>query len=202
TMRSSADRRWPWRWWGAVDGLPGDVVTALASDGRGLLWGCFKDVASIGRSRGAVRLMASGLIVLAGVLAVGGCSEGDSGTTSDERNASELGIQWAGFDESQDVELVGYEQQEGMDTIVMFALQGDASAISEVLADAGFTAAFAAGIGTAQPPIDGVDLAMLQAPETAEDSWTDAHGVPIHRQVVRGSIGEGEEVIHVWAFTT
>jgi hypothetical protein len=66
-----------------------------------------------------------------------------------------------------------------MDTMVEFALRGDATAISAVLADADFTAHFAPGIGTAEPPMDGVDLAMFQAPETAEDSWTDAHGVPM-----------------------
>jgi hypothetical protein len=143
--------------------------------------------------------------VLAGLL-LGTAACGSGGKTHDNAAGVQMrpsdALKWAGFNETASLELLGADQQVGLDRLVRFALRGTPADVDRALAAAEFTAPTTPGLNEYQTPLQGVDLAGLQNPRTGQDRLTNAAGLTIYRDVVRGTTGDGRDLIHVWAFET
>lgn len=143
------------------------------------------------------------LVTLA-LVSASSCSSRGSGGEHEARGAKTAAadaLDWAGFRETSGLRPLGFDQVWGIDRLVKFALHGAADDVDRALAAAGVTAPATPGLAVFQVPLPGFDLAALQNPRTIEDRWTHPSGQTIHRRLVRGA-SEGDDVIHVWAFTT
>lgn len=153
---------------------------------------------------GALLLMVS---CLSGGEAPGACSveEGGLGIGIYEPSPPEDLLQWAGFKDAGDLEVIGADEECGMDAHARLALRGDPSAIDAALVAADFTVPPTPGLGLSvfQTPLEGVDLKSLSDVVSAEQqSWENSAGERLVRRYVRGAQAGGQEVLHVWAFTT
>lgn len=111
-------------------------------------------------------------------------------------------LAWAGFSDTSGLEVLALEEESGLDTAVDFVLSGSSADVDKALAAANFDTELKPGIGIFQPPLPGFDLTTLSNPHSAEDRWVNASGQSVVRLVVRGGTSDGEDLIHVWAFTT
>lgn len=112
-------------------------------------------------------------------------------------------LQWAGFKEVRELEVIGADEECGLDASARLALRGDPAAIDAALAAADFTEPPTPGLSGFQTPLEGVDLQNLSNVVSSEQQrWQNSAGEQLVREYVRGAQADGQEVLHVWAFTT
>ncbi len=134
----------------------------------------------------------------------GACAAGEDTRVverHEESPPSDL-IQWAGFPDTSGLTVVGAAEECGLDALAAFALRGSSADIDAALAAAGFDAVPEPGVTVFQSPVEGADLDALVDPVSAEQEWESAQGERIVRKYVRGTLDDGQEEIHVWAFTS
>jgi len=137
--------------------------------------------------------------------APGACSAGEDGRGVGIYKPSppEDLLQWAGFKDIGKLEVIGADEECGLDASARLALRGDASAIGAALEAAEFTKPPTPGLSVFQTPLDGVDLQSLSNVVSSEQQrWQNSAGEQLVRMYVRGAQTDGHEVLHVWAFTT
>lgn len=139
--------------------------------------------------------------------APGACSvaEGDRAIgLAGEPSPPEDLLQWAGFDDITGLEVLGADEECGLDASARIALRGPADAVDAALAAAGLVEPPAEGFATFQSALDVVDLDSLSnVVSFAEQPWENDAGELLVRQYVRGQTGvPDQEVLHIWAFTT
>lgn len=154
-----------------------------------------------------LRLIAWSCIVAVGLLQItSACgSQGSTGSDPVPRGGtagSSNSLEWAGFNNTNRLELMDVNEDAGIDRFVQFVLRGSPADIDEALVGAEFSGDTENGIGTRQPPLPSFDPSRLSNVHSGEDVWTNPLGHKVHRQYVRGSRADGTEVVHVWAFTT
>ena len=111
-------------------------------------------------------------------------------------------LEWAGFTDTSGLEILALDETTGIDTMVAFVLSGSSTHVDRALSAANFDTEVKPGIGIVQPPLPGFGLTTLSDPHSAEDRWVNASGQSVVRLVVRGETSDGEDQLHVWAFTT
>lgn len=156
---------------------------------------------------GLSRFGAGVLLVLTAVLASSSCAPGASreGAAETEGATAETNVdrlRWAGFGDVSELQLVAIDEETGIDSLVSFALRGSPDQIDRVLAAADFSGKEELGMQVFQTPLDGVDLDSLTDVRSGRDRWVNASGQTVSRVYVRGGTADGDELIHVWAFTT
>jgi hypothetical protein len=138
--------------------------------------------------------------------APGACAaaEGERGVGRYEPSPPGDLLQRAGFKDTTGLELLGADEECGLDARVRVALRGDPAAIDAALTAADFNAPPAPGMSVFQPPLDAVDLEGLREIVSSEQqSWENDSGEQLVRMYVRGGTGANhQEVLHIWAFTT
>lgn len=104
---------------------------------------------------------------------------------------------FAGFSDTTGLEILDVFEETGIDTLVMFALQGTPEDIDRVLAAAEFSGK---ALAVSPPrPLAGFDLTTLTDSWFGVDEWENSSGRIINRSVFRGTTPEGKDLIHVWA---
>lgn len=150
---------------------------------------------------------AFGVVLTLALLVLASCSSAPSGSGRDTQPTATVPIErlaWAGFSETDGVEVLALEEESGLDTAVDFVLRASPADLDRVLEAAQFSESLTDGISVFQPPIEGFDLSTLDSPRSGEDQWRNLDGETIHRKVVRGGLPPSgdAELVHVWAFTT
>lgn len=139
--------------------------------------------------------------------APGACSvaEGDRAVSrSRDPSPPEDLLQWSGFADIGVLEVVGADEECGLDASARVALRGSATEIDAALAAAGFDDPPTQGLSILQPPLKGIDLAELTGVVSSDQqAWENTAGERLTRLYVRGRTGEeDQELLHIWAFTT
>jgi hypothetical protein len=137
--------------------------------------------------------------------APGACSaaEGGRGVGIYEPSPPEDLLQWVGFKDVGKLEVIGADEECGLDASARLALRGDPAAIDAALAAADFAKPPTPGLSVFQTPLDGVDLQSLTDVVSSEQqTWENSAGERLVRMYVRGTQADGQGVLHVWAFTT
>ena len=138
--------------------------------------------------------------------APGACSaaEGDRTVSLTVQSPPEDLLEWAGFEDTAGLDVLEADEECGRDIRVRVALRGDASAVDAAVTTAGFEGPPTKGMSVLQAPLDGVDLdGLTGVVSSAQEAWGNDAGEAMFRSYVRGATGaDGQEVLHIWAFTT
>lgn len=137
--------------------------------------------------------------------APGACSAGEGGRGVGIYRPSppEDLLQWAGFKDVGKLEVIGADEECGLDASARLALRGDPAAIDAALLAADFAKPPTPGLSVFETPLDGIDLQSLSDVVSFEQqSWENNAGEHLVRKYVRGTQADGQAVLHVWAFTT
>jgi len=149
-------------------------------------------------------VLAAAVVLLLSMSCSSGSSRSNTVDTQEDTSvpteSDQLG--WAGFSDVGDLDVVAVDGETGIDTMVRFALQGSPGDIDRALDAAGYSEPQQPGVSIFQTPLEEVDLDALVDPRSGEDTWVNPSGRTINRVFVRGETAEGQELIHVWAFTT
>jgi hypothetical protein len=157
-------------------------------------------------------------LLLAGLILIGSCSsdepvadapgacsvaEGQRMVDVHRPSPPEDLLQWAGLKPTADVELVAADEECGMDASARLALRGPSSSIDAALDAARFDVPTTSGLSIIQPALEGVDLASLAHVRSSDqERFTNNAGESLVRMYARGGTESGQDILHVWAFTT
>ena len=113
-------------------------------------------------------------------------------------------LRWAGVGDIGELEVVGADEECGMDASARVALRGSPAEIDAALEAAGFVDAPSPGLSASLTPLDGIDVDELtEVVSSGQQAWENDAGDQISRAYVRGRTGVGdEELLHLWVFTT
>lgn len=128
----------------------------------------------------------------------GDANAGDANAIDSEVSVAEI-TSWAGFVDTGELELLSANEITGEDRLVTFAFTGSTDEVERVLAAAEFSGK--PGQSALRLPADEwFDLAELDAPVFAVERWENPGGTLIDREVLRGTLEDGQQLIYVWAF--
>lgn len=110
----------------------------------------------------------------------------------------------AGFVSLDEVEVLDARKVSWLDTSISFQLRGTPDAIDHVLDSAGFTTPLSEDdllVSSVRRDAEAADLGELSDVVYGSDTWTDPHGRPVYREVLRADLpGEGSgSVLFVFA---
>jgi hypothetical protein len=139
--------------------------------------------------------------------APGACSVAEDSRAIDrstEPSPPEDLLQWTGFREIGELEVLDADEECGRDAAARVALRGRAAEIDAALEAAGFVDAPSPGLSVLEVPLDGIDFDDLtEVVSSGRQVWENDAGEQITRVYVRGRTGDGDqELLHLWAFTT
>ncbi len=139
--------------------------------------------------------------------APGACSVAEDARAIDrsgEPSPPEDLLQWAGFRDIGELEVVEADEECGMDAAARVALRGSAAEIDAALDAAGFVDSPSPGLSVFDAPLDGIDFDKLtNVVSSGQQAWENDAGEQITRVYVRGRTGVGDqELLHLWAYTT
>lgn len=147
-------------------------------------------------------VFAATVVVFVSVVAsCGGVGTGEH-RAQDQDSASPIDhLSWSGFIEIDGLEILDAHETRGLNRSVEFDLKGSSENIGVALSTAGFGAEWQLGMPF-QEPIGVVDFATLQDLQHAQDYWQHPSGHFLARTVVRGTLSDGSQILHVMAFET
>lgn len=147
-----------------------------------------------------VGLVAAGLLVTIALAACSGPGD-DRQLLTESTMPRDEAVRWTGLDDTSGLTIELVHEEGFQDTSVHVVVRGRAADIDRALASAEFATELKPGIAV-QEPSEGFDADALSQVRSAQDSWTNPLGQHIDRNVIRGRLDTGEDVVSFTAFDT